>query len=156
MVNALKTATSKAVTAVLMGVLPAATLPAQNEISMPTDKGNITLLYDGIITNGTFSTLQGSIRNDTPNELTSLVFEVVAYDQHGADLGICDPFNTGSRCQFQISTQIQTGQAVRIDPGIFYPSRPIPRKRRISRIDFRVVTVQFLPLPIVTRDPQPF
>jgi hypothetical protein len=147
---------SRALTAVLIGLFPLVGLSAQDDIPMPTDKGNITLLYDGIITNGTFSTLQGRIRNDTPNELTSLVFEVVAYDQNGVDLRICDPFNAGSRCEFQISTPLQTGQAVRIEPGIFYPSRPIPRKRHISRIDFRVVTVQFVPLPIVTRDPQPF
>ena len=65
----------------LIGLFPLVGLSAQNELSMPTDKGNITVLYDGIITNGTFSTLQGRIRNDTPNDITSLVFEVVAYDR---------------------------------------------------------------------------
>src|ERR1035438_10879252 len=97
----------KAVTALLMGVLPVAVLSAQNEISMPTEKGTITLVCEDVINNGAFSILEGSIRNDTPNELTSLVFEVAAYDQNGIDVRMCDAFNTGSRCEFHISTSLQ-------------------------------------------------
>lgn len=129
---------------------------AQKEIPMSTEKGNITLLYDDIITNGAFSTLQGSIRNDTPNALTSLVFEVVAYDQNGADLRMCDAYNTGSRCEFQVSTRLQTGQSVQIDPlhGMFHPSRVIPKKQHPTRVEWRVVAAQFAPLPVIIPDPK--
>ena len=130
-----------------MGVLPVAVLSAQNEISMPTEKGTITLVCEDVINNGAFSILEGSIRNDTPNELTSLVFEVAAYDQNGIDVRMCDAFNTGSRCEFHISTSLQPGQSVRVIPGIFYPSRVISKKRHITKVEWRVTTVQFVPLP---------
>src|ERR1035438_6117778 len=84
---------------------------AQKEIPMSTEKGNITLVYDDITTNGAFSTLQGSIRNDTPNDLISLVFEAVAYDQTSTDLRMCDAANTGSRCDFRLSTRLKSGQS---------------------------------------------
>lgn len=124
---------------------------AQKEIPMSTEKGTVTLVFDGMITNGAFSTLEGRIRNDTPNDITHLVFEFVAYDQNGADLRMCDAFNTGSRCEFQISTRLQTGQSVQIDSshGMFHPSRVIPKKHHPTRVEWRVVTAQFAPLPVI-------
>jgi hypothetical protein len=124
---------------------------AQKEIPMPTDKGNIVLLYNDIIANsGGFSTLIGSIRNDTPNELISLDFEIIAYDQTGADVRMCDRSNTGLKCEFHISTAVQSGESLRIDRvvGTFHPNRVIPKKQRITRVEWRVVAARFTPIPI--------
>uniref|UniRef100_Q022G9 Uncharacterized protein n=1 Tax=Solibacter usitatus (strain Ellin6076) TaxID=234267 RepID=Q022G9_SOLUE len=123
---------------------------AQKEIPMSTDKGNIVLLYNDIIASGSFSTLFGSIRNDTPNELTSLDFEVVAYDQTGADVRMCDRSNTGLKCEFHILTAVQSGESLRIDPlvGTFHPNRVIPKKQRITRVEWRVVAAKFTPIPV--------
>jgi hypothetical protein len=123
---------------------------AQKEIPMPTDKGNIVLLYDNIIAKYGWSTLIGGIRNDTPNDLTSLDFEVVAYDQLGADVRMCDPSNTGLKCAFHISTRLHKGESVTIDPmvGRFPPQRVIPKKQRITRVEWRVIAAQFTPIPV--------
>ena len=123
---------------------------AQKEIPMPTDRGNIVLLYNDITASGSFSTLLGSIRNDTPNELTSLDFEVVAYDQTGGDVRMCDRSNTGIKCDFHISTRLRSGESVRIDStgGMFHPNRVIPKKQRITRVEWRVIAAQFT-LPVI-------
>ena len=117
---------------------------------MPTDKGDIVLLYDNIIADYGWSTLIGGIRNDTPNDLTSLDFEVVAYDQLGADVRMCDPSNTGLKCAFHISTRLHKGESVRIDPmvGRFPPQRVIPKKQHKTRVEWRVVAAQFTPIPV--------
>lgn len=123
---------------------------AQKEIPMPTDKGNIVLLYTDIIANIGFSTLIGGIRNDTKNDLTSLVFEVVAYDQTGGDVRMCDRSNTDLKCDFHISTRLRSGESVRIDStgGMFHPNRVIPKKQRITRVEWRVIAAQFT-LPVI-------
>ena len=117
---------------------------------MPTDKGNIVLLYDNIIAEYGWSTLIGGIRNDTPNDVTSLDFEVIAYDQFGADVRMCDPSNTGLKCAFHLSTRLHKGESVRIDPmvGRFPPQRVIPKKQHITRIEWRVLAAQFTPIPV--------
>jgi hypothetical protein len=143
----MNTVISKTAAVVLMSVSFVVSLIAQQEIPMSAEKGNITLLFDNITTNGTFSTLQGSIRNDTPNELISLDFEVVGYDQDGIDVRMCDASNTGARCQFHISTPLQSGHSVRISPGVFYPGRPISKKRHMARVEWRVIAAHFTPLP---------
>jgi hypothetical protein len=123
---------------------------AQKEIPMSTDKGNIVLLYNDMIASGSYSTLSGSIRNDTPNELTSLDFELVAYDQTGADVRMCDRSNAGRKCDFHLLTAVQSGESLRIDPlvGIFHPNRVIPKKQRITRVEWRVVAAKFTPIPV--------
>jgi hypothetical protein len=128
---------------------------AQKEIPMPTDKGNIVLLYNDIIANSGSSILLGSIRNDTPNELTSLDFEVIAYDQTGADVRMCDRSNKGLKCDFHILTAVQSGETLRIDPvvGTFHPTRVIPKKQRITRVEWRVVAAKFTIEPTLSFTP---
>ncbi|MCX6631549.1 MAG: cell envelope integrity protein TolA, partial [Candidatus Solibacter sp.] len=96
------------------------------------------------------STLIGGIRNDTPNDLTSLDFEVVAYDQLGTDVRMCDPSNTGLKCAFHISTRLHKGESVEIDQrvGRFPPQRVIPKKQHITRMEWRVLAAQFTPIPV--------
>jgi len=124
---------------------------AQKEIAMPTEKGNIVLLLNDIIANANGNSgsarLLGSIRNDTSNELTSLVFEAVFYDQTGADVRMC--LNKG-KCDFHISTRLRRGETVRIDStdGLFYPTHVLSKKQHITRVEWRVVAADFLLIPV--------
>src|SRR5581483_11929890 len=86
------------------------------------------------------SRLSGSLRNDTPYTLVFVTFEVIAYDETGMNVKMCDQFNLGLRCEFHVFELIKPSQTVRITGvgGLFHPDRPIPKKHPVTRIEYRV------------------
>jgi len=119
---------------------------AQTQVAMQVDKGQITLLIDGVrlnkvgnITVG--SVLEGSSRNDTTFEFENLHFELIGYNDVGQDLKLCDQFNTGSRCDFYGSGTIRPGETIRLSypMNAFHPDRPVPKGQRIAKVGYRVI-----------------
>jgi hypothetical protein len=108
---------------------------AQKEIPMLTEKGNITLLFEGFspdrLTGG--ANLQASIRNDTQFMLRSVSFEMIGYDANGNDIKEC---GTIIGCWFEVFDPIAAGATRRItSPGDFVL---IQTSRPVARAEFRI------------------
>jgi hypothetical protein len=68
---------------------------AQKEIPIPTEKGTLTLLFNGFAPERSGEAypkaiyLQVSLRNDTPFKFQSVSFAMYEYDANGNDLWLC-------------------------------------------------------------------
>ena len=123
----------------------------QNGIPMATPKGTLTLFVDDISQESVggmklgSSLLRGSVRNDTEFRFASLRFELIAYNEAGKDLRLCDEFNLGSRCEFHIFHPIEIGASVRLDQlgGTFRPARPVPKREHIAKVEYHVLDAPY-------------
>jgi hypothetical protein len=88
---------------------------AQKEIPIPTDKGTITLIFNGFApyayTGGW--RLQGSLRNDTPFTFELIEFKLNGYDTDGNDVKLCGRIQPGG-CDFDFFDTIKSGQTLPI------------------------------------------
>ena len=123
---------------------------AQTQIPMPVDKGTMTLTITSIHTNNVAgftvgSTLEGSVRNDTRFTVELFEFELVAFNDAGGDLRICDNYNLGLTCYFFIGQSIQPGESHQLTSaeGRFSPDRPIPKGQRMARVEYRVTKASY-------------
>jgi hypothetical protein len=120
-------------------------------IPMATAEGNVVLIVDRIYqeTVGHMklpsSILEGSIRNETPFTLSYVRFQVVAYDESGTDVKMCDPYNLGSLCEFSVLHQIASGQTVTLtrSSGTFTPNRRVPKGHKIVGVEYRIIDAPF-------------
>jgi hypothetical protein len=113
---------------------------------MKVDTGAVTLIVKAIHTNefggiALDSSLEGSLRNDTPFDIEYVDFEVVAFNEQGQDLRMCDRSNLGSKCEFHLFHSIKAGETIDLTaPGnTFRPSRPVPKGQRIASLTYQVL-----------------
>jgi hypothetical protein len=121
---------------------------SQQEIPMTTDIGKIVLIFDNthVDASGAYSVLEGSIRNETPFTLSTVVFQVTSYDETGTDVKMCDQYNNGFLCSFFVVQPVESGQSVRLDRlgGTFYPTHPVPKQHHIAKVEYSIVRIKYL------------
>jgi hypothetical protein len=115
---------------------------AQKEITMPTEKGNITLLMNNLSPDGYGdAVLDGSVRNDTPFRVSSLMFEFVGYNASSVDIKVC---GTIVGCWFHVFDPIDFNGSVRLrSPGNVIPLRSTLIPNEIARSEFHVLELSY-------------
>jgi hypothetical protein len=91
---------------------------AQTEIPMSTEKGNITLIFNGFAAT-TLSTrhLNGSLRNDTPFTFKDIMVEMNGYDANDQKLWLCGSPGIGDGgCTFEMYDSLEPGETVKVTP----------------------------------------
>jgi hypothetical protein len=130
---------------------------AQTEIPMSTEKGNITVIYDGFDRESAFPgggtvRLKASIRNDTPFKFQSVMFELNAYDEEGNDLRECFIGQTGrGGCRFTLFGPIEAGETLPLtSPG---DVANIQTSQQAARIALKVIEAPYFIKYDVRSDP---
>jgi hypothetical protein len=116
---------------------------AQQEITMPTEKGNITLLMNGMSPDsiGAGTILDGAVRNDTPFRLSFLMFELVGYNASGFDIKAC---GTIGGCGFYVFDPIDSDSSVRLrSPGNFILFRSTLKQSEVAKWEFRMLELSY-------------
>jgi hypothetical protein len=118
---------------------------AQREIPMSSEKGTLTLIFNGLVPDvaradpfGDVVRLQASIRNDTTFKFRSVIFAMYGYDANGHDVWLCGRpgISADGGCEFALSDSIEPGQTVAVkSPGDLFV---INRSRNPARADFRI------------------
>ena len=115
---------------------------AQKEVTMPTEKGNVTLLLQDIVP-GNYGdvTLKGAVRNDTPFKINFLQFEMVAYNSSNVDVKLCGSI---IGCWFHVFDTIDPGSMRTLtSPGNIINTHTLPKSMLPVRSEFRVLEMQY-------------
>ena len=128
---------------------------AQKEIPMPTEKGNITLIFNGFAEGDEFYgtkslRLQASIRNDTPFKIRSVIVGLNGYDAAGNYVPFLNSYD-GSRCSFELFDSIEPGQTLPFKN--LGASATIQTPRTVARLELKLLQVAYFIKYDVQSDP---
>lgn len=130
---------------------------AQKEIPMLTEKGTVTLIFNGFsqetpaVSGMQAVRLQASIRNDTPFTFAGLMFELNGYDASGNDVKECGIGGAGGGCRFNLFDPIKPGQTLPLKaPGDF---AVIQTSRNVVRVELKVIEATYFIKYEVQSDP---
>jgi hypothetical protein len=130
------------------------------EISLPTEKGNITLIFTGFSQDSSVPDmsdaivhLQASLRNETSFKFRSVMFELNAFDANGNNVRLCGKYTPGSGggCDFYVFDPIEPGQTAPVTPTGGFAM--IDTSRTVARGEWTIIKAPYFIKYDIQSDP---